>query len=227
MKFALVNDQRVEAFPKQKGVCPLCGNEVISKCGKVMTWHWSHKGAKTCDSWWENETDWHRQWKAQFPTEWQEIIHVDTISQERHIADVKTPHGLVIEFQHSPLSLEEIAARENFYGNMIWIVDGLRNPSDQGNFSVGLGEEISSNPVAYPIRWWSKSKLLHHWSQAKVKVLIDFGEDHLWRLIFFDNAKKQGAVGPMEKVALIQDCLAGSKQFRLYFRDLKDESPVV
>jgi hypothetical protein len=151
---------------------------------------------------------------------------VDPISKERHIADVKAPHGLVVEFQHSPLSLEEISAREKFYGNMIWIVDGQRNPGDSGNFRVGLGKEISSNPVAFAINWWSKSKLLHHWSQANAKVLIDFGDDYLWRLIFFDNAKKQGAVGPMEKLALIEDCIAGSSQFRLYFRDNEEEMPV-
>ena len=31
---------------------------------------------------------------------------------------------MVIEFQHSAMPPEELASREAFYGNMIWIVDG-------------------------------------------------------------------------------------------------------
>jgi hypothetical protein len=48
----------------------------------------------------ENETEWHRAWKDQFPPEWQEIVHLAG-DGERHIADVKTGDGWVIEFQHS------------------------------------------------------------------------------------------------------------------------------
>ena len=39
-------------------------------------------------------------WKNQFPTEWQEIIQRGNTG-EKHIADVKTKDGWVIEFQHS------------------------------------------------------------------------------------------------------------------------------
>ena len=42
----------------------------------------------------------------------------------KHIADIKTDSGLVIELQHSSMSLEEMQSRENFYKKMIWIIDG-------------------------------------------------------------------------------------------------------
>jgi hypothetical protein len=42
-----------------------------------------------------------------------------------HRADVKSPTGLVIEFQHSPLSADEIRERENHYGNMLWVFDAV------------------------------------------------------------------------------------------------------
>jgi len=219
MKFAVVNDLKTEAQPKLKGDCPYCGSDMIAKCGKNVVWHWSHKSRMDCDPWWENETEWHRAWKDKFPKEWQEVIHFDPLTGEKHIADVKTPHGLVIEFQNSPMSLAEMASREKFYGNMIWIVNGWR---DAGNFNIGLEGEIQSDPIAYKIKWWSRSRLFHNWSRATAKVFLDFGDDVVWRLIFFDLEKNAGAVGPMYRTTIIEDCIEGTTPFRLLFRNLPE-----
>jgi len=124
MKYSFVNKIRTEPFKGGKGNCTLCGQETIAKCGTRKVHHWAHKSLKNCDHWWENETEWHRKWKNHFPKEWQEIVHFDEISGEKHIADVKTSIGLVIEFQNSPMSIEELNSREEFYKNMIWIVNG-------------------------------------------------------------------------------------------------------
>jgi hypothetical protein len=124
MQFALVNGIKTQAMPGGKGICPCCESETIAKCGKYKIWHWSHKSQKNCDSWWENETEWHRQWKSYFPIENQEVVHKDIDSGEKHIADVKTFNGMVIEFQNSPINVEELKARENFYKRVIWIVNG-------------------------------------------------------------------------------------------------------
>ena len=93
-----------------------------------------HRGDRDCDSWAE-ETPWHRAWKNKFPAECQEFIQHDGQSGERHIADVRTNHGLVIEFQRSHLDPQERATRERFYGNMIWVVDGTRLQRDCPAFS--------------------------------------------------------------------------------------------
>lgn len=206
MRFALVNKQKVEPQPKLHGICPHCSGAVIAKCGRVKVWHWAHKSKIVCDPWWENETEWHRTWKNNFPKEWQEISAVDPKTGETHIADVKTPYGLTVEFQHSPLRLDELMAREAFYGNMIWIVDGLRGELDLSFFQMGLGREpIQKNPLAYGFHWLGRSKIMHNWSDAKSRVFIDFGNNltmgkhTLWRLIFFDKQKKQGAVAPYPK----------------------------
>ena len=92
MKYALQSDERVEATPKAIGVYPCCGTGMIAKCGNRQIWHWAHKTKRTCDRWWENETQWHRDWKNCFPDEWQEVIHFSD-DGEKHIADVKTPSG--------------------------------------------------------------------------------------------------------------------------------------
>jgi competence protein CoiA len=80
-----------------------------------------------CDPWWENESLWHRAWKEHFPRDWQEVSHVNPVTGEKHIADVKNEFGLVIEFQRSTLSEIERVSREVFFQDMIWIVDGSRN----------------------------------------------------------------------------------------------------
>jgi hypothetical protein len=122
MRFALVSGQRVEASARGRGMCPVCHAEVIAKCGTRRVSHWAHRGIRDCDSWAEGETDWHRAWKNNFPAECQEFIQHDGQSGEKHIADVRTSHGLVIEFQHSHLEPLERVARERFYGNMVWVV---------------------------------------------------------------------------------------------------------
>ena len=116
---------------------PRCNGEVIAKCGTHRVSHWAHRGMRDCDTWAEKETDWHRAWKNNFPAECQEFIQHDGQSGEKHIADVRTPHGLVIEFQHSHLDPLERAARERFYGNMVWVVDGTRLQRDYPRFNRG------------------------------------------------------------------------------------------
>jgi len=124
------------AAPRLNGRCPACSQPVIAKCGTRRVWHWAHKGKRSCDNWWERETLWHRRWKDEFPPEYQEVIH-HASSGERHIADVKTEHGLVIEFQHSYINPKEQWARERFYRNLVWVVDGTRLKGDLPRFLKG------------------------------------------------------------------------------------------
>ncbi|WP_341912613.1 CoiA-like domain protein [Polaromonas sp. YR568] len=122
MQLALVDGVRQKAHPGLKGVCPGCALPAVPKCGEKLVWHWAHKG-RHCDPWWENETEWHRNWKAQFPEAWQEVIQTDAVTGEKHIADVRTANGMVIELQHSAMPADELRSREAFYKHMIWIVD--------------------------------------------------------------------------------------------------------
>ena len=143
MKFAIVDDTRTEATKGVRGICPSCGSELIAKCGVQKVHHWAHKGTRTCDSWWEPETEWHRTWKNNFDLTMQEVIKIDPISGERHIADIYLPHNdLVIEFQHSPIDIEEINAREKFYKRMIWVIDIPANKKGIELFSVFFKEDV-------------------------------------------------------------------------------------
>jgi competence protein CoiA len=56
-------------------------------------------------------------------TDWQEIVHYDEKSGERHIADIKTESGVIIEFQNSPMTNIERSTREEFYHPLVWVVN--------------------------------------------------------------------------------------------------------
>lgn len=122
LKLALIGGIRSLPIRGAVGVCQLCNRPMVAKCGERIVWHWAHKGRRICDPWWENEGPWHRDWKKHFPESCHEIVGRDS-NGEAHIADIKLPNGLVIELQHSAMSLDEMRSREAFYGNMVWIVD--------------------------------------------------------------------------------------------------------
>src|SRR6516162_2339748 len=174
MRFALVGGQRVEACAEARGTCPRCNGEVIAKCGTHRLSHWAHRGIRDCDSWAEKETDWHRAWKNNFPAECQEFIQHDGQSGERHIADVRTPHGLVIEFQHSHLDPLERAARERFYRNMVWVVDGARLQRDCPRFDRGKGDLRPTKIQGYFLLTFPEECFPAMWLDSAVPVIFDF-----------------------------------------------------
>ena len=189
MKFAHVNYKRIEAIKGAKGECLFCGSELIAKCGEVYIHHWAHK--KKCDDhWWENETEWHRNWKNQFPAEWQEVIHYDD-SGEKHIADVKTNEDWVIEFQHSAIKPEERRSRDDFYNKnnkLIWVVDGTRRETDIKQFQKILNEADvvfheallldvhCPGGASYSPLPLEDCRLLKEWGNSSSLIFVDFGD---------------------------------------------------
>ncbi|MBR0969681.1 competence protein CoiA [Bradyrhizobium japonicum] len=212
MRYAFVEDDCHEAAPGLAGTCRVCGGAAIAKCGQHRIWHWAHKGTRTCDTWWEPETQWHRGWKDHFPKGWQETIHAAP-NGEKHIADVKTESGVALEFQHSFLPEAERQGREQFYSKMIWIVDGQRRKRDRAQFFASFDNAIHQQPLVIPARLHD-SALLRDWKASRVPVYFDFGDSEpsdlcrfseptLWRL---NPNSQSGAVflSPVAKSYLIE-----------------------
>lgn len=145
------------------------------KVRAAPSWHWSHRGTRTCDQWWKPQTEWHRDWKNHFPEAWQEIIH-RSVNDEKHIADVKTESGVVLEFQHSNLLREEREAREMFYQNMVWVVDGQRRVRDKERFFASLKERsfLKAKPLTFSLPS-NEGALLRDWVDCSSPVFFDFG----------------------------------------------------
>lgn len=187
MRFALIDNERVLPVHGLKARCPSCGAEMIAKCGTARVHHWAHRGKRVCDHWWETETEWHRNWKEKFPQHWQEIIHFAE-NGEKHIADVKTERGLTIEFQYSHLRPDERISREQFYGNIVWVVNGTRLKRDLPRFMEykDLMRETGAEGIYTchaPERLFPRN-----WINSSACVFFDFGEQEgrlhiLWCLL--------------------------------------------
>jgi hypothetical protein len=96
-------------------------------------------------------SEWHMNWQNEFDKEYREIIHHGKLG--KHIADVKTKHGHIIEFQNSPISSKEILQREEFYGDkLLWILN-----SD--TFKLQLNSE-KNNKKKYEIKFSELFKIL-------------------------------------------------------------------
>lgn len=109
--------------------CPICHQPLIQKRGEQRSYHFAHVGIRSggtfcTDHWNYDKTDWHIDWQKRFPDDCcEKIISVGT---KKHIADVQI-NNLVIEFQHSPITLSEFRDRNDFYSTagfkVVWIFD--------------------------------------------------------------------------------------------------------
>jgi competence CoiA-like predicted nuclease len=186
MKYALINGKKTEATKGARGFCRSCGEIMIARCGDKRVDHWAHKAHHKCDSWWEKETEWHRNWKENFPDEWQEIIH-KAPDGEKHIADVKTKEGCVLEFQHSYFNNEERSSRNDFYKKLIWVVDGVRRKTDEPKFQKMIDENstvIRRKPLLCRVESDKKCKLLKEWHTNKSHVFFDFQKPEVIWFLF-------------------------------------------
>lgn len=210
MKYALINGEKTEATKGTKGGCPSCGSELIAKCGELKVNHWSHKGNRNCDQWWENETEWHRSWKGNFPIEWQEIVHHDE-SGEKHIADIKTQSGWILEFQHSFLNSEERLSRNIFYQKLVWVVDGARRKKDKKQFQAMLDEskQLPANITILRAHFPDECRLLKEWHNNNSLVFFDFNEagvteqSMLW-FLFPKTHSSSAYLSPFSRASFIQ-----------------------
>ncbi len=222
MKYAFVDGERQEAQLGRSGVCQACNKPMVARCGDIRAHHWAHRGGSHCDSWWENETEWHRNWKNKFPVNWQEVVH-QADNGEKHIADVRTDQGWVLEFQHSKIHPDERNAREAFYKKLVWIVDGTRRKRDNSPFIKALndGKVVvrACNLLKIPIT--EEYALLRDWTDSRAPVFFDFSgsnkpEDaYLWCLIRVINGMVY--IGPFLRDSFIKHHSPEAKRNNLDF----------
>lgn len=172
MLFANNDDgDRVRATPSSRAWCPTCAAQMISKCGKIVVWHWAHESVSDCDKWSEGETPWHAAWKSRFADTERPIKKIYPGGLEVvHRADAVTPGGRVIEFQHSSLSADEVLERERFYQNMVWVIDGTKAFRSS---RVRLKHERSESGSAYCKFVWLHRK--RSFDEAKCPTFLDIG----------------------------------------------------
>jgi competence protein CoiA len=179
MQYALVNGQRSQPAKGLEGICSNCSCKVIAKCGNVKIHHWAHYrcNENDCDKWWESETEWHRNWKNKFPEKFREKVFKNIVTGECHRADIFTDSGIAIEFQHSRINSDEIKSREEFYKNLVWVIDASRSAVDVERFKKGIGYLYPINDKKNSFSILSKfidRVFPKNWLNSSVPVVFDF-----------------------------------------------------
>ena len=152
MQFALdENRNRVNAIDAIKGKeysCPECGGCVIPKKGEIKVPHYAHYGCECSDRWNYDMSEWHMEKQEYFDEQYREVVCSD--GKRTHRADI-LKDGVVLEFQHSPISAEEFNDRNNFYMSLgyrvVWVFD-VEDQIDSGDLYF---EETGSSRIQ--MRW--------------------------------------------------------------------------
>lgn len=160
---------------KNKVKCNVCNNIIIGKKGGINAHHYAHINTKCIinrDK--DSKTKWHMMWQNIAKKQYLEKI----INKEKkiHIADIINEDNVVIEVQHSNLSEEEIKERENFYDNMIWILDASdfikKDKKDNTDYLVLKSSCIFyTNNNYYLVKFTNK-----FWCKMNKKKYVDMGD---------------------------------------------------
>lgn len=117
--------------------CPDCGERVIPKVGRIKSHHFAHKNHSNCPSTWEPMSQWHYDWQHTIKNPVGgvniEVKIVSGLNYKR--ADLVNKNGLIIEFQKSSISVDEIIERESKYQLMIWVVHKNLEKSKVWNYT--------------------------------------------------------------------------------------------
>lgn len=114
-RVSIKNAVRNEAY-----YCPNCNEELVQRHGSVNEHCFAHKKGTECDIW-GCMGEWHNTWQDSFPEDCREIYL--SINEEKHRADVFI-NNVILEFQDSSISNEELYKRINFYtkkGTLVFI----------------------------------------------------------------------------------------------------------
>ena len=125
-----INRERISIDNAKKDsqyFCPICSELLTIRATESLAVkaHFAHKRGTICyDDWTHDMSEWHLSWQKQFPEQYREVV----IEKNgiKHRADILI-NNTVIEFQHSPITGEEIAKRNDFYISceyqVIWVFD--------------------------------------------------------------------------------------------------------
>lgn len=153
--------------------CPACNEKLIHKIGKYKRSHFAHQANTNCyyGNNKDNKCEWHIRMQEYFPQECREYRFVDEETGEVHIADVFIPEeNVVIEFQHSPITLEEYHSRTVFHlknkRGIIWVFDESKENQKENEFGRFKHDSFCAKK-------WPYDNLNFKWLRNPRKFLAD------------------------------------------------------
>jgi competence protein CoiA len=117
------NNKLIKATDKkQNAKCPNCNSEMGSYISSFNEDnHWFHRPGSVCIGEKEPKTEWHFDNQNLFQDYDLEKTFLKGGISKR--ADVMINDNLVIEFQHSSITEDEILQRNQHYGKVVWVFD--------------------------------------------------------------------------------------------------------
>ena len=150
--------------------------------------HFRHKSNCGCRFAAGEETEWHFEWKSHFDRI-EVDMGIDSVTNEHNYADAvvrdRSGKDVVIEFQHSAISLKEQEDRERFYtstGGMVWVHDA-RGKRDCDRFDKGIkfkAFDLKGNTLFGKNAFYLPAPdayLPVDWIRRNVGVFLDFGPE--------------------------------------------------
>lgn len=187
--------------------CPICKQALIQKRGEIREHHFSHIGPKGAnkknyvpcsDKWHYDKTDWHIQWQKRFSDEsYEKVLEFEG---KKHIADVLVG-DIVIEFQHSNISIEEFRDRNEFYTKcgykVIWIFDLIE---EYNNGRIRLDE-------------WKDN--CYHWTYVK-KLFRELELEKEKAILFFQSSDEEENI---DEAACLEKVSKSYDDFKIFYTD--------
>lgn len=179
-----INGTAIYATRDENGVapeafCPCCRKRMRARVGDVRIPHWAHESGERCDEWWEEESEWRNSWMQLLAGS--DKVDVENILEkngERHFYDARFAGKQIAIFRRKRLSPEMLAAREQFFGDMFWFVEGT--VSEYERFSNHLADKkIVAIPNAQRCymcfaRLLCSAPFYARWSDCSQPVVFDF-----------------------------------------------------
>ncbi len=201
MSKALVNNETKDitnAKSGEIGECLVCKKFVIAKRGEIKAIHWAHVGNESVYDI-ESHNEWHISWKKFF----ERIGYTTEKKFGNFIADAyNSKTSTVIEYQHSPITSQEIVDRckhhKNENRNIKWIFD-YTNKYKDGHVELYKKNDINNCEFCYEfvIKWAIKSytqgifnnEIRHLNIQSYFDIIHNYNSNLYSSLDFIRNTK--------------------------------------
>lgn len=183
--YALVDGQRARATPdgNRRAACADCGTSMIAKTGTTVIHHWAHEAEQPgCEA--SCESPWHLGWKDLAADGTQEIA----VGNRR--ADVLAPGGFAVEFQKSPMTPEEVRAREtDWKRRLVWVFDA-QDAYAEGRLVIRRHPDREASDAYRNVTWAHAPVRI---KAATCRSLLDLdGEQLLYVGKWFDSSPLRG-----------------------------------
>lgn len=192
MVIAYFNGKRTraeDAGSGAEGICPWSKLKVIAKVGEIRQ-YWAYVGGQPkFPEGYENETEWHYNWKFPIKDEYCEVV---CGSKNEHRADIIGSNNIVIEIQKSPIDIRIVRERIAFYKalsnkRVIWIVEASDYWRERLKIQKNTKDKNYDIEWSYPRQW-----VVEIAKTTSTNLFLDFNESSelLFQMWVYQNRLK-------------------------------------